>query len=67
MADQLNSAKRANQIEGIDQVRYLRKDVAADIFGLPVDKVIYFAVAAGAVCQLPKITLIHRKKMEGYT
>ncbi len=66
MAEILDSTKRANQIEGLENVRYLREEVAADIFGLPLDKVLYFASAAGAIYQLPRITLIHRKKMMDY-
>lgn len=66
MAEKLDSTKRANQIEGIEQIRYLREELATDIFGLPLDKVYYFASAAGAIYQLPKIILIHRKKMIEY-
>lgn len=66
MAYQLDESKRSNQIYELDSIRYLREEDAADIFGLPYSSVLYFAQAAGAVYQLPKITLIHRKKMEKY-
>ncbi len=66
MANQLDSSKRSNQIYELDSIRYLREEDAAEIFGLPYSSVLYFAQAAGAVYQLPKITLIHRKKMEKY-
>lgn len=66
MANQLDGSKRSNQIYELDSIRYLREEDAADIFGLPYSTVLYFAQAAGAVYQLPKITLIHRKQMEKY-
>ena len=66
MANQLDGSKRSNQIYGLDSIRYLREEDAADIFGLPYSTVLCFAQAAGAVYQLPKITLIHRKQMEKY-
>ena len=66
MANQLGGSKRSNQIYELDSIRYLREEDAADIFGLPYSTVLYFAQAAGAVYQLPKITLIHRKQMEKY-
>ena len=66
MANQLDGSKRSNQIYELDSIRYLREETAADIFGLLYSTVLYFAQAAGAVYHLPKITLIHRKKMEEY-
>lgn len=66
MANQLDGSKRSNQIYELDSIRYLREEDAADIFGLPYSTVLCFAQAAGAVYQLPKITLIHRKQMEKY-
>lgn len=59
MANQLDGSKRSNQIYELNSIRYLREEDAADIFGLPYSTVLYFAQAAGAVYQLPKITLIH--------
>ena len=58
MANKLDGTKRSNQIYELDSIRYLRKDDATDIFGLPYSTVLYFVQAAGAVYQLPKITLI---------
>lgn len=66
MANQLDGSKRSNQIYELDSIRYLREEDVADIFGLPYSTVLYFAQAAGAVYQLPKITLIHRKQMVKY-
>lgn len=66
MANKIESFERANAVKGIECVRFLREEQAAELFGLPYTKVIYFAEAAGAVYQLPKITLIHRKKLEDY-
>lgn len=66
MSNQLDGSKRSNQIYELDSIRYLREEDAADTFGLPYSTVLYFAQAAGAVYQLSKITLIHRKQMEKY-
>ncbi len=66
MANKLDQTKRSNQIHNMDEVRYVRESTAAKMFGLPLNTVMYFAKAAGAVYRLPRIDLIDRKKMEEY-
>lgn len=46
--------------------RYIRPKEAAEQLGKPEEEVLKLASMAGAICQLPVITLINCKKMEDY-
>ena len=46
--------------------RYLRISEAEKHYEMETEKLIAFASAAGAICRLPKITLICKEKLEEY-
>ena len=46
--------------------RYIRSDEASVRFNMSEEEVLYFSLSAGARYQLPKITLIHQKRLEEF-
>ena len=55
-----------NNLEADMSKKFARPDEAAAILEISRERVLLLASAAGAICQLPEITLINMKKVEDY-
>lgn len=52
--------------DSIECKRYIRVDDLEKLYNLPKEKMMFLASAAGAIYQLPRITLICKRKLEDY-
>lgn len=66
MAEQLTKSVRAYVDDAHICKRYMRVEEVAERIGKTEDEVLELASTAGAICQLPVITLISCKKLEDY-
>ena len=66
MANKLNSTVRGYLDESNVTKRYIRLNEASNIYELTEEDVKAFALAAGALITLPRITLICKKRLEDY-
>ena len=66
MANKLQASIRAHGVDGIQTKRFLRIEDAQQYFHLEEKVLLIVALSADALYRLPRTTLIHRKKMEGF-
>ena len=66
MANKLQTSIRAYAADNIQIKRFLRVEDAQQLFHIEDEVLLIVALSADALYQLPRTTLIHKKKMEDY-